>query len=43
MATKMEEIYPPKLTAFVYVTDGECSNEDVLDMEKKLLMVIRHK
>lgn len=36
----MEEIYPPKLTEFAYVTDGACTDEDLLDMEKILLMVI---
>lgn len=43
MAAKMEEIYPPKLTEFAYVTDGACTDEDLLDMEKILLMVIAHK
>lgn len=43
MAAKMEEIYPPKLTEFAYVTDGACTDEDLLDMEKILLMVINHK
>jgi len=42
MAAKMEEIYPPKLTEFAYVTDGACTDEDLLDMEKILLMVITH-
>lgn len=41
MAAKMEEIYPPKLTEFAYVTDGACTDEDLLDMEKILLMVIK--
>lgn len=39
MAAKMEEIYPPKLTEFAYVTDGACTDADLLDMEKILLMV----
>ncbi|XP_015371409.1 PREDICTED: G1/S-specific cyclin-E [Diuraphis noxia] len=41
MAAKMEEIYPPKLTEFAYVTDGACTDEDLLDMEKILLMHLR--
>lgn len=40
MAAKIEEIYPPKLNEFAYVTDGACSDADLLDMEKVLLMVI---
>lgn len=39
MAAKIEEIYPPKLTEFAYVTDGACTDMDLLDMEKILLMV----
>ncbi|XP_050540257.1 G1/S-specific cyclin-E1 [Daktulosphaira vitifoliae] len=38
MAAKMEEIYPPKLAEFAYVTDGACTDSDLLDMEKILLM-----
>lgn len=40
MAAKIEEIYPPKLNEFAYVTDGACTDADLLDMEKILLMVI---
>lgn len=29
----MEEIYPPKLKTFAYVTDGACSEAEILDME----------
>ena len=29
----MEEIYPPKLTDFAYVTDGACTEEQILSME----------
>lgn len=39
MAAKIEEIYPPKLAEFAYVTDGACTDADLLDMEKILLMV----
>jgi len=40
MASKMEEIYPPKLNEFAYVTDGACTDADLLDMEKILLLVV---
>lgn len=42
MAAKMEEIHPPKLSHFSYITDGQCTDEDLLDMEKTLLMVSKH-
>ncbi|XP_050432939.1 G1/S-specific cyclin-E1 [Adelges cooleyi] len=41
MAAKMEEIYPPKVAEFAYVTDGACTDADLLDMEKILLMNLR--
>uniref|UniRef100_A0AAY4EP01 Cyclin N-terminal domain-containing protein n=1 Tax=Denticeps clupeoides TaxID=299321 RepID=A0AAY4EP01_9TELE len=33
IAAKMEEIYPPKVTQFAYVTDGACLEEEILTME----------
>lgn len=33
IAAKMEEIYPPKLHQFAYVTDGACMEEEILSME----------
>ena len=33
IAAKIEEIYPPKLQEFAYVTDGACSEEEILSME----------
>ncbi|KAA0723572.1 G1/S-specific cyclin-E1 [Triplophysa tibetana] len=33
IAAKMEEIYPPKVHQFAYVTDGACSEDDILSME----------
>ncbi|KAL2088861.1 hypothetical protein ACEWY4_015760 [Coilia grayii] len=33
IAAKMEEIYPPKLYQFAYVTDGACMEEEILAME----------
>ncbi|XP_069463179.1 G1/S-specific cyclin-E1 [Ambystoma mexicanum] len=33
IAAKLEEIYPPKLYQFAYVTDGACTEDDILKME----------
>ncbi|XP_066569781.1 G1/S-specific cyclin-E1 [Amia ocellicauda] len=33
IAAKLEEIYPPKLHQFAYVTDGACTEDEILDME----------
>ena len=37
MAAKVEEIYPPKIAEFAYVTDGACTEEDILNQELILL------
>lgn len=37
IGAKLEEIYPPKLTEFAYVTDGACTEEDILLMELEVL------
>ncbi|XP_058446578.1 G1/S-specific cyclin-E isoform X1 [Malaya genurostris] len=37
VAAKVEEIYPPKIGEFAYVTDGACSEEDILQEELLLL------
>ena len=37
IACKYEEIYPPELKEFVYITDGAYVKSDVLKMEKKML------
>lgn len=37
IAAKIEEIYPPKLSEFAYVTDGACKDEDILDRELLIL------
>ena len=37
IATKYEEIYPPLLKDFVFITDNSCTAEQVLDTEKKIL------
>lgn len=40
VASKMEEIYPPKLDQFAYVTDGACTGEDILTQELILIMTL---
>lgn len=37
ISAKIEEIYPPKLQEFAYVTDGACTEEDILAMELVVL------
>ena len=37
IAAKIEEIYPPKLQEFAYVTDGACSEDEILSMELVIL------
>ncbi len=37
IGAKIEEIYPPKLQEFAYVTDGACSEEEILTMELVIL------
>ncbi|KAM5236060.1 G1/S-specific cyclin-E1 isoform 3-T3 [Ctenodactylus gundi] len=36
----MEEIYPPKLHQFAYVTDGACSAEEILTMELVIMQAL---
>nr|KAG5713018.1 hypothetical protein BaRGS_021812 [Batillaria attramentaria] len=33
VASKFEEIYPPKVTDFAYVTDGACTEDDIKGYE----------
>lgn len=40
IASKIEEIYPPKLHEFAYVTDGACDEDDILEMELILLKAL---
>jgi cyclin E len=40
IAAKVEEIYPPKITEFAFVTDGACSENEILDMELIILKVL---
>ncbi|ERE60785.1 G1/S-specific cyclin-E1-like protein, partial [Cricetulus griseus] len=37
IASKLEEIYPPKLHQFAYVTDGACSGDEILQMELMMM------
>lgn len=40
ITTKYEEIYPPILKDFIYITDKEYTAEEILDMEKKILFAL---
>ncbi|KAM5236059.1 G1/S-specific cyclin-E1 isoform 2-T2 [Ctenodactylus gundi] len=40
IAAKLEEIYPPKLHQFAYVTDGACSAEEILTMELVIMQLL---
>ena len=41
IAAKLEEIYPPKVADFAYVTDGACTQEDIQDKELVVMKVRR--
>lgn len=38
--TKYEEIYPPTVKDFVYITDNAYSREEVLEMESEILQTL---
>ncbi|XP_046706328.1 cyclin-A2-like isoform X2 [Silurus meridionalis] len=40
LASKFEEIYPPDVAAFVYITDYSCPKEQMLKMEYQMLKVL---
>uniref|UniRef100_A0A1S4GYA8 Uncharacterized protein n=1 Tax=Anopheles gambiae TaxID=7165 RepID=A0A1S4GYA8_ANOGA len=40
IAAKAEEIYPPKIGEFAYVTDGACTDEDILREELLILSAL---
>ncbi|XP_077982965.1 G1/S-specific cyclin-E-like [Glandiceps talaboti] len=40
IAAKLEEIYPPKLTEFAYVTDGACTEDEILNEELVILKAL---
>ena len=43
LACKYEEIYPPKVRKFVYITDNAYDPKEVLDMEQTILRVLNWK
>lgn len=43
MASKMEEIYPPKVKDFAYVTDGACTVEQIITKELVILRCLKWK
>ena len=40
IASKYEEIYPPLLKDYVYITDNQYSADHILDMEKSILFAL---
>jgi cyclin B len=40
ITTKYEEIYPPNLKDFVYITDNAYTKEEILEMESDILCVL---
>ncbi|KAM6967600.1 G1/S-specific cyclin-E2 [Aplochiton taeniatus] len=40
IASKIEEIYPPKVHEFAYVTDGACDSSDILSSELLILKAL---
>ena len=40
VACKYEEIYPPIVKDFVYITDNAYSKEEILEMERKMLQTL---
>ncbi|XP_032229452.1 G1/S-specific cyclin-E isoform X2 [Nematostella vectensis] len=43
IAAKLEEIYPPKLSEFAYVTDGACKEDEILQQELLMLQDLNWK
>lgn len=41
LAAKYEEIYPPKISDFAYITDGACTESDILKMENLMVQVLQ--
>ena len=37
IACEYEEIYPPIMRDFVYITDNAYTKEEILEMERKIL------
>jgi cyclin B len=40
IVTKYEEIYPPLLKDFIYISDNQYTADEILDMEKKILFAL---
>lgn len=40
IASKIEEIYPPIVRDFVFITDNAYTKEEILKMERKILTVL---
>lgn len=40
IAAKVEEIYPPKVHEFAYVTDSACSDDDILTQEALIMQTL---
>ncbi|XP_059141212.1 G1/S-specific cyclin-E-like [Physella acuta] len=41
IAAKLEEIYPPKLAEFAYVTDSACSEKDIIKQEMIIVKALK--
>ncbi|KAM4614093.1 G1/S-specific cyclin-E1-like [Discoglossus pictus] len=41
VAAKLEEIYPPKLCQFAFITDSACTEDEILSMELLIMKVNR--
>ena len=41
IASKYEEIYPPELSDFEYITDNAYNREEIMDMEIMMLNTLR--
>lgn len=40
IASKVEEMYPPKVAEFAFLTDGACTDKEILDLELVLLKIL---
>ncbi|BES97739.1 cyclin e [Nesidiocoris tenuis] len=43
IASKYEEIYPPKISDYAYITDGACTVDDIMSMETRMINVLSWK
>lgn len=41
IAAKLEEIYPPKLHQFAYISDGACTEDEILTMELIIMKALK--